>query len=42
MVDKVMDMYQDDIVKLFPDFKGKFTRDARVIIDGAKVCSDEP
>ena len=41
MVDKVMDKYQNDIVKQFPDYKGKFTRDARVIINGDKVCSDE-
>jgi hypothetical protein len=36
-----MDKYQDDIVKQFPNFKGYFTRDVRVIIEGEKVRSNE-
>lgn len=35
----VMDKYKDDVVKEFPKYK--FSRDARVIINGDKVCSSE-
>ncbi|KAH6638828.1 hypothetical protein C7974DRAFT_409832 [Boeremia exigua] len=41
-VDAVMDKYKDDIVKEFPRYGKDFSRDARVIINGYKVCSDEP
>lgn len=41
-VDKVMDKYQKDLVKLLPQWQGPFKRDAKVIIDGDKVCSGEP
>ena len=41
-VDNVMDKYANDLVREFPKYKGKFTREARVIIKEDKFCSDEP
>ena len=41
-VDRVMDKYQGDLVKLFPQWKGPFKREAKVIINGYKDCTDEP
>lgn len=42
LVDKVMDSMKDDLVKEFPDWKDRFSRETRVIIDGYTVCTDEP
>lgn len=42
LVDKVMDSMKDDLVKEFPDWKDRFSREARVIIDSYRVCTDEP
>lgn len=42
LVDNVIDKYKGDILQQFPNYKDKFSRDARVIINGAKACSNEP
>ncbi|KAJ8110314.1 hypothetical protein OPT61_g6819 [Boeremia exigua] len=41
-VDAQLDRYRGDIEEQFPSWRGHFRRDTRVIIDGYKVCSDEP
>ncbi|KAJ4986534.1 hypothetical protein SVAN01_07970 [Stagonosporopsis vannaccii] len=41
LVDEVMDKYAADILKLFPDW-GWFHREAKVIINGYKDCTNEP
>lgn len=41
-IDKELDGYKDLCEQQFPDWKGRFSRDTRVIIDGWKVCTDEP
>lgn len=40
-VDNVMDKYAGDLVREYPKYKGKFSREARVIINGYKVCTNE-
>lgn len=40
-VDEAMISKQQRLEELFPDFKGKFKRDAKVIIDGYTVCSPD-
>lgn len=41
LVDEVMDKYKNDLVKLFPTW-GEWHREAKVIIDGYKSCTDKP
>ncbi|KAF9691435.1 hypothetical protein EKO04_010920 [Ascochyta lentis] len=41
-VDDVMDKYANDLTGFFPQWKNWFHRDARVIDDGYKVCTNEP
>jgi hypothetical protein len=41
-VDEVMDSKQKQLEDLFPQWKGKFHREAKVIIDGWKSCADDP
>ena len=40
-VDAELDKYRS-LEGEFPQWKGHFSRDTRVVIDGYKVCSDEP
>ncbi|KAJ4339862.1 hypothetical protein N0V95_007657 [Ascochyta clinopodiicola] len=42
IVDLVMDKYANDLVGLFPQEKGWFHRETRVMLDGYRVCSNEP
>jgi hypothetical protein len=41
-VDKQLDIYRGALEGQFVEWKGHFKRDTRVIIDGYKVCADEP
>ncbi|KAF3032378.1 hypothetical protein E8E12_002343 [Didymella heteroderae] len=41
-VDKYIDKYAKDLIEPLPEWQGPFKRDSRVIIDGFKVCSNEP
>ncbi len=42
LVDEAMGKYEDELVNLFPEWKGRFKRNARVISKDLKVCSNEP
>ncbi|KAJ8105091.1 hypothetical protein OPT61_g10388 [Boeremia exigua] len=42
LIDDVMDKYEKDICDLFPEWNNWFSRDAKVILNGYKVCSNEP
>ncbi|KAJ4367889.1 hypothetical protein N0V86_009729 [Didymella sp. IMI 355093] len=41
-IDKELAMFKNLCEQQFPDWKGRFTYDTRVIINGWKICSDEP
>jgi hypothetical protein len=42
LVDEVMDSMKDRVVTEFPEWKDKFRRETRVILDKFKICNGEP
>jgi hypothetical protein len=42
LVDEVMDSMKDRLVTEFPEWKDRFRRETRVIIDGFRICNGEP